>query len=401
VEIATEIDGLVLRPLEAPDLERYADLVARNRVHLTSHGDYQELAEATSDDLRSELREKAAARFGVWLADDLIGRVDLIPRDGADAVLGYWLDANRLGSGYATTACRELLRYGAERLGVTTAWAGVTHGNDRSAALLRRLGFEDVADMGGYERYRLDLTAGSRAASPGGADPDGVRPDFARLYGKKALVPGGSPIPEGAHGPIPLINGKGWQYRDGHGGRGLHESITDVRFNYPSSVHPDGYVMYGGYDVAYVGPEFDRSWAAIYRQDPPRFEQAVVERVERRLAEWPKVEHAATILVNDFPETSLEVVLNVPGTDRTFVYAADLWRAVDWYERFDPESLMIDRFVSEFDLMMESDVEQAGFTFVHDDRIHVDAQNVPSHVVKAIVDPSGPLPAPSAQEQDE
>jgi RimJ/RimL family protein N-acetyltransferase len=157
VLLGTEISGLVLRPLGVDDLERYAALVSRNRTHLTRHGDYEELARSSERDLESELREEAAARFGVWFKDALIGRVDLIPRDGTNAVLAYWLDRYHVGSGFATAACRELLVYGAASLAVTDVWAGVTHGNDRSVALLRRLGFDQVEDMGTYTRFHLAL----------------------------------------------------------------------------------------------------------------------------------------------------------------------------------------------------------------------------------------------------
>jgi RimJ/RimL family protein N-acetyltransferase len=150
MELATDVAGLVLRPLGEGDLERYADLVSRNRGHLTRHGDYQEVVDASSAELASELSEHVAGRFGVWLDTELIGRVDLIPKDGTNAVLGYWIDRDRFHSGVATAACRTLLRFGVERLSITDAWAGVTHGNDRSVALVRRLGFEDVGDIGSY-----------------------------------------------------------------------------------------------------------------------------------------------------------------------------------------------------------------------------------------------------------
>lgn len=155
--LSTEAEGLLLRSLGVEDLERYAELVARNRSHLTSHGDYEELVHMSEQDLENELNDERPGRFGVWLDQELIGRVDLIPQDGTNAVLGYWLDANRVGSGFATVACRTLLGFGAENLGITDLWAGVTHGNDRSVAVLQRLGFEEVADMGTYTRFHRGL----------------------------------------------------------------------------------------------------------------------------------------------------------------------------------------------------------------------------------------------------
>ncbi len=388
MQLDTEIDGLCLRPLELPDIDRYMALVARNRVHLTSHGDYEELVGATKQKLEAELREDEVGRFGVWLDHELIGRVDLIPKDGTNAVLGYWLDRNRLHSGFATASCRALLSYGEADLGVTDVWAGVTHGNERSMALLDRLGFSAVEDMGTYTRFHLDLRDPSRVPTDLPVDVDVARPDFARLYGRKAMVPDGSPIPDGAYGPVPMINGKGWQYRGGQGGDGLHESITGVRFNYPSPVHQNGYVMYFKGSRGSVKPEFDPSWDTIYRADPLRFEQAFTQRLEPMLREWPRAEHLTTAFVNDYPRTSVEILLGIDGGERTLAYVANLWRVVDWYESFDPESLLVDGFVREFDLMMESDLEQAGFTFIHEDTVHLDVGRAPSHVMKSIVDPN-------------
>jgi RimJ/RimL family protein N-acetyltransferase len=160
VHLDTEIEGLVLRPLGVEDLDRYADLIASNRDHLTRHGDYRELVAMPRQELEDELRSPVDGRLGVWLAEELIGRADLVPKDGTNAVLGYWLDRNRLGLGFATAACCELLRYGASEMGVTDAWAGVTRGNDRSVAVLERLGFEAVRDMGAYTRFHRALPMG-------------------------------------------------------------------------------------------------------------------------------------------------------------------------------------------------------------------------------------------------
>ncbi|MFJ8588956.1 GNAT family N-acetyltransferase [Streptomyces sp. NPDC093595] len=59
--------------------------------------------------------------------------------------------------GYATAACTALHGHAARELGATDLFAGVTHGNDRSVALLSRLGFEPVADFEDYTRFRLRL----------------------------------------------------------------------------------------------------------------------------------------------------------------------------------------------------------------------------------------------------
>jgi ribosomal-protein-serine acetyltransferase len=158
--IATAVPELRLIELTADDAPAYYDLVDRNRAHLTQHGDYLELGEATPESVAAELRdpENRHLRFGVWLNDALIGRVDLNQRTPEDVVLGYWLGDEYTGQGYGTLACQALIDYGKAALGARTVWAGVTKGNARSEALLGRLGFQAVSDQGTYTRFKRPLT---------------------------------------------------------------------------------------------------------------------------------------------------------------------------------------------------------------------------------------------------
>lgn len=102
--------------------------------------------------------ENRNARFGVWLGDQLIGRVDLNPRTAEDFVLGYWLGGESTGMGYATAACAALITYGQAVLGARTIWAGVTKGNGKSEAVLQRLGFQAVSDQATYTRFNRPLS---------------------------------------------------------------------------------------------------------------------------------------------------------------------------------------------------------------------------------------------------
>ena len=158
--IATAIPNLRLVALSPEDTDAYYGLVDRNRGHLTQHGDFQELGEATPGSVAAELSapDDRNARFGIWLDGRLIGRADLNPRTPGNFVLGYWLGSEFTGKGYATAACKALIAYGKAELGATTVWAGVTKGNAKSESLLARLGFEAVADRGAYTRFRLPLT---------------------------------------------------------------------------------------------------------------------------------------------------------------------------------------------------------------------------------------------------
>jgi ribosomal-protein-serine acetyltransferase len=158
--IATDVSNLRLVALTPEDADAYYALVDRNRTHLTQHGDWQDLGEATPASVHADLvhLEDLDTYFGIWLDEQLIGRVDLNPRDEGNVVLAYWLGGEVTGKGYATAACRALIAYGKVALGATTIWAGVTRGNVKSEALLARLGFHAVSDQGSYPRFRLPLS---------------------------------------------------------------------------------------------------------------------------------------------------------------------------------------------------------------------------------------------------
>jgi ribosomal-protein-serine acetyltransferase len=158
--IATDISNLRLVALSPNDTDAYYDLVDRNRRHLTQHGDWTDLGEATPETVQADLAhlEGLNTYFGIWLNEQLIGRVDLNPRTQGNFVLAYWLGGEFTGKGYATAACQALIAYSKAALGATNIWAGVTKGNAKSEALLARLGFQAVADQGTYTRFTLPLS---------------------------------------------------------------------------------------------------------------------------------------------------------------------------------------------------------------------------------------------------
>ena len=158
--IATDIPNLRLVAISPDDAEACYVLVDRNRGHLTQHGDWTELGEATPESVAASLNNfnDPATQFGIWLDGQLVGRSDLNPRTLGNFVLGYWLGAEHTGHGYATAASKALIAYGKVELGAMTIYAGVTKGNAKSEALLRRLGFQAVADRGTYTRFMLPLT---------------------------------------------------------------------------------------------------------------------------------------------------------------------------------------------------------------------------------------------------
>lgn len=158
-ELREPVPGIVLRRLTPAHANAYFDLIDRNREHLTRFGDYEDEKNATLEWVVESLASRADenVRFGIWRAGDLIGRADLISRAAGRFVLGYWLGAEYTGRGYATAACRALIDYGRDALGATEIYAGVTHGNTKSVAVLQRLGFERVAEFDTYTRFCLRI----------------------------------------------------------------------------------------------------------------------------------------------------------------------------------------------------------------------------------------------------
>ena len=157
--IATDRPDLVLRELVMANLDGYYELVDRNRRHLNQRGDYAFEADATRDDLATYFAAPwdDNVRLGVWLGEQLVGRVDLVPIDPPRWVIGYWLDEAATGQGLATIACRAAIEH-ARGLGATEIYAGITNGNARSVGVVTRLGFAHVQDVENRSRWRLALT---------------------------------------------------------------------------------------------------------------------------------------------------------------------------------------------------------------------------------------------------
>lgn len=91
--------------------------------------------------------------FGLWTVclkedpDCIIGRCGLQPIADENSPLGrielgYLIDQNYRGRGYALEACRAILQYGFDMLEIEEVFAAIDEGNTASLSLARRLGFE-------------------------------------------------------------------------------------------------------------------------------------------------------------------------------------------------------------------------------------------------------------------
>lgn len=152
-------DGGVLRRLSVADAPAYYEAVQRNRDHLTAIGDYLDEVAGSVDDLRQRFGNESdlSVLMGIWRTNVLVGHVGLLHREPPRWGLGYWLALEATGQGIATAAVGALLEFGRRELGVEEVLAGVTHGNDKSVAVLTRLGFAPVADFDTYTRFGKTL----------------------------------------------------------------------------------------------------------------------------------------------------------------------------------------------------------------------------------------------------
>ena len=173
VLLATELPDVSLRELVASDLDDYYALVDRNRQHLNQYGDYQFEADATRDDIAAYFASPwdDNIRLGIWRTGELVGRVDLNPVHPPHWVIGYWVHCASTGRGVATSACRAAIDH-SRSLGATEIYAGITHGNESSVAVVRRLGFGFIEDVETRSRWRLCLDPDApppvlRGAPPG------------------------------------------------------------------------------------------------------------------------------------------------------------------------------------------------------------------------------------------
>jgi RimJ/RimL family protein N-acetyltransferase len=158
VELATDRAGLVVRALRPADATAVHALLHADRAHLTRNGDFTDEVDVSEAILRERFDQDPARplAFGVVEHERLVGTVTLVPVEPPRYGLGYWLAEDATGRGVGTAAVSAVLRHAAD-IGATDVFAGVTHGNAASIALLHRTGFEHVADFETYARFHRGL----------------------------------------------------------------------------------------------------------------------------------------------------------------------------------------------------------------------------------------------------
>jgi ribosomal-protein-alanine N-acetyltransferase len=162
-----------LRPLHIGDAERLAELVVRSREFLAPWepvrpDSYFTLAgqrEAVAQSLTSAASGLTEPFVILDDTGEVAGRINLnniVRGPFQSASMGYWLDRQATGHGFATMAVAELVDLAFGDLGLHRVEAGTLPNNLASQAVLKRNGFEQfgyapryLAIAGAYSDHLL------------------------------------------------------------------------------------------------------------------------------------------------------------------------------------------------------------------------------------------------------
>lgn len=152
---ATELRLLELR--HAPELFHLCDA---NREHLRRFLPWVDLTQSADDVakfIESALQQFAANNgfhAGIWHWSKLAGCAGMHPIDwdNSNVSLGYWIDQAHQGKGFATAACRAIIRHCFDTLGLHRVEIRCAATNDRSCAIPRRLGFLHEGTLRGAQK---------------------------------------------------------------------------------------------------------------------------------------------------------------------------------------------------------------------------------------------------------
>ena len=93
-------------------------------------------------------------RFGAEVDGELVGYADLADIRRDEAELGFAVgDSSRWGTGIGTAAALAMITYGFQQVGLKQIRATVHEPNERSVAVLRKLGFRRVGTLPNTEEY--------------------------------------------------------------------------------------------------------------------------------------------------------------------------------------------------------------------------------------------------------
>lgn len=143
-----QTERLLLRPSDAPDANRAFEIqsdwnvarMLRTMEFPPSQADIQ----AWFSDQPNQWLAGDAYRFSILLGGKMIGMAYLDAISGDDANLGYWLDRDHWGKGYAYEAARAVVQFAFADAKLKQLRAGHAYDNPVSGRILTKLGFEPL-----------------------------------------------------------------------------------------------------------------------------------------------------------------------------------------------------------------------------------------------------------------
>lgn len=138
-----------LRIYEERHAQEIADVVDQNRAHLRQWLPWLDNSRSVEDSkafIRDALRQFAdnqGFQAGIWFQGKLAGGIGYHPINWASrkVEIGYWLGETYQGKGLVTKACRALVTYAFDVLGLNKVEIRCAIENVRSCAIPKRLGF--------------------------------------------------------------------------------------------------------------------------------------------------------------------------------------------------------------------------------------------------------------------
>ena len=155
-------DDRALRPFAGSDLDELHALIEANREHLLPWMPWARQPRADTADYLARAEERAAREEGGAFAVIENGRIaggiglDSVDRVNGSASIGYWLAAGAQGRGTMTLAVAAVLELAFETYGLHRVEIRAATGNERSFAVIHRLGFVEE----GVLRHALRVNDG-------------------------------------------------------------------------------------------------------------------------------------------------------------------------------------------------------------------------------------------------
>ena len=157
---ALDTPRLRLRPTSAVDAKRAFEIQNDWAVtRMLSNASYPPKENNIKDWFSShehEWAEGSAYRFAIEQGERTIGIVDVDGIVGSTGSLGYWLERESWGKGYAFEAAQALIGFVFNEAGLSRLESGHASDNPVSGRVLSRLGFRQVGNRELFSRARRE-----------------------------------------------------------------------------------------------------------------------------------------------------------------------------------------------------------------------------------------------------